>query len=327
LSKKENVQPQKLFDKLRWGQQNLPSRQRNLCSFILSNYQKIVFLTVEELSKMSGASPSTVVRTVANLGFKRYRDLQDLLQAAMISTNASLWWQLEQSWERRPPSRSSAGEENPSLFSSLHEQLRHSWSLDPKDNTDSFENHALTIAIQDNIEALIQSFTYDLASKLLTSADIMEKASRIFLFGMRSCQGVSRYAFSLFHQFMSNVFLADRSGSDEMFDDFVDMKPEDCILALSFGGPHYTLRSFEALQYANSLGVKIILLTTDLSNPAASVANIILALSPARRHYTMAPALSVLEALVIELGRRQKPSAKKKLRELERILIERKITI
>ncbi len=75
------------------------------------------------------------------------------------------------------------------------------------------------------------------------------------------------------------------------------------------------------------MGIPIILLTTELSNPAAPMADAVLCVSPARNHYTMAPALTVLEALVIELGKRSRAQAMKKLRKLEKILGEKGVTL
>ncbi|GEM_PF-347477 len=316
------------LEKLRWGSQNLPVRQRLVCDYLLKNYQQAVFMTVEEVSKQSGLSPSTVVRAVAGLGFESYHALQQALQSLLISSKASLWWQMEESWsDTRGKSLDEEGEESTPIGAhSFRAHMKEQWE-EPLSGDSEKVSHPLVQATRDNLEALTQSLTPLLFENFEKAVKFLEKANRIFLFGMRSSQGITRYGFSLLHQFMSNVYMVDRAGSEEMFDDLVDLTDGDCLLALSFGGPHYASRTFDVLHIARSMGIPIILLTTELSNPAAPMADAVLCVSPARNHYTMAPALTVLEALVIELGKRSRAQAMKKLRKLEKILGEKGVTL
>lgn len=326
----DNIKPPEtdLLEKLRWGSKSLPVRQRLVCDFLLQNYQQVVFMTVEEVAIQSGLSPSTVVRAVSGLGFISYHALQRELHSLLISSKASLWWQMENSWGEIKKENHSAGIGDESFRSqtmSFRDPLRGSLE-DPLLNLSEHYGHPLVMATRDNIEALTQSLTPLLLKNFEKSVDLLEKAERIFLLGMRSSQGVTRYGFSLLHQFMSNIYILDRAGSEEMFDDLIDLTPADCILALSYGGPHYASRTFDALNIAHSIGTHIILMTTELSNPAVPLADFVLCVSPARNHYTMSPALTVMEALVIELGKRLKPSALQKLRTLENILRDKNIT-
>jgi DNA-binding MurR/RpiR family transcriptional regulator len=316
------------LEKLRWGSQNLPVRQKLVCDYLLKNFQQAVFMTVEEVSKQSGLSPSTVVRAVAGLGFESYHALQQALQSLLISSKASLWWQMEDSW-------SDAGEESsgregegsiPAGAHSFRAHMKEQWEEALTSDSEKV-SHPLVQATRDNIEALTQSLTPLLFENFETAVGLLEKANRIFLFGMRSSQGITRYGFSLLHQFMSNIYMVDRAGSEEMFDDLIDLAEGDCLLALSYGGPHYASRTFDVLHIAKSMGIPIILMTTELSNPAAPLADAVLCVSPARNHYTMAPALTVLEALVIELGKRSRTQAMRKLRKLEKILGEKGVTL
>lgn len=147
------------------------------------------------------------------------------------------------------------------------------------------------------------------------------------MLGMRSSYGIMRYGYSLFHQFMPNVFMADRSGHEEIFDDLACLVPGDCLLAISSGEPHYAKRTHDIIEAAHSMEIPVILITTELSNPAVPFAEVVLNLAAGKNHYTMAPALTILEALVIEIGRRKKQSAISNLRKLEKLLIEKNITL
>lgn len=305
-----------LLEALHAGSQNLPMRQRQVCSYLLNNYQQVAFMTIKEAAKQSGLSPSTIVRTAVSLGFKSYHSLRQSLKSLLFSSKTSLWWQMEMSWNEEETDEN--GETNQITY------------FPQKGNGEKIiekSEHPLFISTRDNIESLAQSLTPLLFENFDRAADLLEKATRIFMLGMRSSHGIVRYGYSLFHQFMSNVYMADRSSHEEMFDDLVDLLPGDCLLAVSCGWPHYAKRTFDAIQVAHSMHIPVILLTTEFSNPAVPLADVVLNIPPGKNHYTMAPVLTVIEALVVELGRRMKKSAILKLRRLENLLVEKKITL
>ncbi len=305
-----------LLEKLHTGAQNLPVRQRQVCDYLLNNYQQVAFMTIKEVAKTSGLSPSTIVRTAASLGFNSYNSLRQSIKSLLFSSKASLWWQMEMSWNEEQ---------------AADEEESNSWRFIPQGNNGEMitrkSEHPLFISTKGNIESLTQSLTPLLFENFDKAAELLEKATRIFMLGMRSSHGIVRYGYSLFHQFMSNVYMADRSSHEELFDDLIDLVPGDCLFAVSCGWPHYARRTLEVISVAHSMRIPIVLLTTELSNPAVPLADVVLGIPPGKTHYTMAPALTVLEAMVIELGRRLKASAIIKLRRLEELLKEKDITL
>ncbi len=145
--------------------------------------------------------------------------------------------------------------------------------------------------------------------------------------GFRTTQGVALYAYSLLRQFLTHVSLPGNSGSDDMYSSLVDLTKNDALLALSLGGPHYASRTIEAVEYVNSLGVPVILITSDLTCPATKFASVVLPVEPASGHYSTVSAMNVLDALIVVLGRHYKNSATTKLRSLEILLQEKNITL
>jgi DNA-binding MurR/RpiR family transcriptional regulator len=293
----EALKQMNLFARMRWGIENLPNQQKKVCSHIIENYQQVAFMTVEELSKSSGASPSTVVRTILNLGYPTFHEMLQEIQEMLILNKSSLWWQLEESWQR--PSKGEGGNDEQTL---------------PR-------------VFRDNIDSLRNSLTIPLMDSFGKSVDLLCRAERIAILGTRSSHGAAHYFFSLLHQFLPNVLLADRAGSDDMFADLIDLTPDDCLLALSLGGPHYAARTIDGVRFLHAREVPVVLLTTDLSCPVVPEASVVMCVSPARQHYSQAPVIAVLEALVVELGKRKKAQATKKLRSLEKILSEYRVTL
>lgn len=73
-----------LLEKLHTGAQNLPVRQRQVCDYLLNNYQQVAFMTIKEVAKTSGLSPSTIVRTAASLGFNSYNSLRQSIKSLLF---------------------------------------------------------------------------------------------------------------------------------------------------------------------------------------------------------------------------------------------------
>jgi len=286
-----------LFEKLRQGVSDFPSRQRILCKFILENYQQAAFMKVEGLANASGVSPATVVRTTSRLGYTSFHEFLDELKKVLLPVKTSLWWQVEESWQEN----SSSGND--------------------------FARSILTQTTMSNIESLKNSLTPLLMGNFDEATKILGSARTLALLGLRTTQGVALYAYSLLRQFLTHVSLPGHSSSDDMYSSLVDLTKDDALLALSLGGPHYAARTIEAIEYVHSRDVPVVLITTDLACPAAKFASVILPVEPASGHYTTISAMNVLDALIVVLGRQYKNKATTKLRTLEKLLQEKNITL
>lgn len=286
-----------LFTRLRYGLDNFPNQQQMVCRFILDHYQEVAFMTVEELSQASGVSPATVVRTVARLNYESFHQLLQEIQDMLISTKTSLWWQMEKSWEDR---------ESPEFAS---------------------EGKALAEVARQNVESIQKSLSPLLMENFEQACNLLKKSQKLSILGLRSSKGVAMFCYSLFHQFLDNVTLPDHAGTEEMYSELLSLSSKDVLLAISVGGPHYAYRTLEAVEFAHEQGVPTILITSDITCPAAPFADVVLNITPTEGHYSLVPVLTVVDALVVELGHHHRDKAKQKLRTLEKLLVEKKITL
>ena len=278
-----------VFVRLRKGLEELSSKQQTVCSYILENYQQVAFYTVEELAVACGTSPATIVRTVKSLGYSGYHELLSEFQKLLLSSNSSLWWEMEQSW------------------------------------TNDVSELPLPLVIKDNIETLQNALTPDILERFSKGAEMLENAQKINIIAVRSSRGAAQFFYSLLSQFMSNVSMIEH-GADELYDKLVDYGEKDILFVISLGGPHYASTSVEAVNYASENKIPSILLTNDHSSPAYPNATLSICVPQTQKHYSLVPVLTVLEAFVLELGIRKKESAKKKLRKLEKVLTKQKRT-
>ncbi len=65
-----------LFDALQNSFDTYSRSQKSLARLVLSDYQKVAFLTIKDFAELSGISETTIVRFVKILGFDGYPDFQ-----------------------------------------------------------------------------------------------------------------------------------------------------------------------------------------------------------------------------------------------------------
>ena len=297
MSYNEEKRPSDFFEKLRQGAREFSQRQRMVCLFIIQQYQRVAFLTVEQLAEEAKVSAATVVRTVAHLGYTSYAALQDEIQELLLTTRTSLWWQLEESWK-----------EETLTFSSE-------------------EGNLLFQVVAANAESVRNSLSAHLAEEFTKAVECLASAEHMALLGMRSSRGAILYAFSLLQQFRKNVSCPSLQGADELYAPLMDLSPRDAVLALSMGGPHYAVSTIEAVRFVHERSVKVVLITNDLACPAVAWADHVLCVAATKEHYSIVPAVTLLEALVVALGKHSRDEAVEKLRALERVLGEKKLTL
>ena len=279
-----------VFTRLRRGIEELSSMQQVVCSYILENYQRVAFMTVEELAGLCGASPATVVRTVKALDYASYHEMQEEFEKLLMSTQVSLWWELERSWEEK-----TEGE------------------------------FPLPWVAKDNVDAIQDSLTPQLVDNFRKASDMLARSRRIFIVGMRSSKAAALFFQSMLNQLFSNAEIA-TDGGETLYDYMVDLGPEDVLFCISLGGPHYAKTTASAIAFASRNGIPSILVSNSPTAPAVEFATLTLYIASTQKHYSLVPCLTLLEALVVSLGQRNREKAQKKLRKLEEILVKESVT-
>ncbi|MDR1137032.1 MAG: MurR/RpiR family transcriptional regulator [Synergistaceae bacterium] len=279
-----------VFFRLRRGMEELSSKQQVVCAYILENYHKTAFVTVEKLGGLCGASPATVVRTVKALGYGSYREMQREFEHILVGAKVSLWWELERSWQE-------------------------------KDDDFPFQWVA-----QDNIEAIKNCLTPQLVQNYGNAVDLLMRAKSIYILAMRSSYAASFFFYMMMKQMLPGILHA-QFGSDILYDDLVDLGPEDVLFCLSLGGPHHVKTTANVIEFAARNSIPTILIANSPSTPAAVHATVTLYTPSTSRHYSLVACMTLLESLIVSIGRKKSEEARKKLRKLEKVLIEQNITL
>ncbi|MFP4482284.1 MAG: MurR/RpiR family transcriptional regulator [Thermovirgaceae bacterium] len=280
-----------IFQYLRAEKKSLPQRQKEICDYILNNYQQAAFLTVEELAKATGTSPATVLRTATRLGFESYSAVKEELQKVLYTSSI-------------PP-------------------------LDRLRDTFAGANgtNVLDAVIEENIQNLKGMKSEHLSESFPRAVELLVNSRRIYVIGLRSTKGVALYLQALLQQFLADVFLVDATGTDTMLDVLLDMNENDVLVALMAGSPHYTKRTISCVQFAAENGIPTVLITNSLSSAAAPLATELLHAPQNTSHYSSLSLMTICDALVAALGSSKFDAAHKKIDRLGKLLMDYDISI
>ncbi len=295
--KKENGLDIGIFAKIQEGIKNFSKQQKKLCIYLNDHYRDAAFMTIGQLSDLLEIGSATVMRTVQKLGYDSYKDFTGVLRALLIEQPSPSYWP----------------------------ELRRSWEKGDRKNIDN----SLMDITSENMAYLENSITPSLIETFEKSVTLLKQAKRISILGLRSSRTLSYYFYFLMNQFCDHVELADVMGSEEIYSNLVNLNKNDVFFAISLGGPSYASRTHEAISYVHGNGVPIILLTEDLRNPSVQYAETILTVSSPPGHYSLLPAMNILDALIANLGSQNNEKTRKKMEKrmeaMSRILVEKKI--
>ena len=280
-----------IFQQLRTAKNNLPSQQRVICEWILNNYQQAAFLTAEEIAKETETSIATVLRIASSLGYKNFTAIKEELKRVLYSASI-------------PPL----------------DRLRDAFA-------DKEQVNILDQVIEENIQNLKSLRSRHLSDTFPRAVELISSARRIYIIGLRSTKGLATYFHALLHQFLPDIFLVDSSGTDNMLDVMMDMSKNDILVAIMAGSPHYTKRTIGAVKFAWENGIPTVLITNSLSSPAAPMATELLLCPQNTSHYSTVSLMTVIDALVVEIGRQKKTDATRKLDKLAPLLVDYDISL
>ena len=256
--------------------------QKRLAAYIVECYDKAAFMTAGKLGKTVGVSESTVVRFAAELGYEGYPGMQKELQEVLRNRLTSVQ-RMEAVNDRLD------GQEVVSMvFRADMETLR---QTDAALDRESFGR-----AVQ----------------RILT-------ARSVYLIGVRSSAALASFLNFYLRNMLDDVHLVEPTAVSEMFEQLLHVGPEDVAVGISF--PRYSSRTVKTMQFCRNAGAGIVAITDSLQAPAARQADhVLLAKSDMVSIVdSLVAPLSVINALIVALGRAKGTDLSRIYNELERI--------
>ncbi|WP_152655484.1 MurR/RpiR family transcriptional regulator [Oceanobacillus sp. CFH 90083] len=270
---------------------SLPKRQRHLCDYILKNYSSLGLITVKELSHESGVGVSTVMRTIHSLGYSNFNDFRKDVYDESLTEKTNSKWKLKDS------------------LSDVQENKEY--------------EHTLVQMCKESVNLLDKSLNEDLLKNFDKTVDMMSQAAFINIFGTRPYKAVALYFEQLMGEFYPRLRQLSHD-SEIVLDKVLQIEKDEVLFVFAF--EPYTERIIQATKVAYDLGVPIILITDHISCPIINYATTTLKIEVSDDKFSIVPTIALVEALIVEFGKRFSGDFIKKLNKLEKTLKENHIT-
>jgi DNA-binding MurR/RpiR family transcriptional regulator len=265
----------------------LSKGQKLIAEYILKNYDKAAFMTAAKLGVSVGVSESTVVRFANELGFSGYPKLQKALQE-LIKNKLTTVQRLELS----------------------NDYISEGYAL-----------KGVLKADMENIRATLEKINYN------TFEDVVNKifeAKRIYIIGLRSSTALAEFLGFYLNIILQNVKTVGYGISD-IFEQMINVGEGDLVVGIGF--PRYASRTIDALEFAQDRGANVVAITDSLLSPLAARADYSLIAQSNMASFvdSLVAPLSVINALIIAVGMREKQSITDVFSKLEQIWKDYKV--
>ena len=259
----------------------LSKGQKLIAEYILKYYDKAAFMTAAKLGTSVGVSESTVVRFAIELGFSGYPKLQKALQE-LIKNKLTTVQRLE---------------------------LRNDYFSDG----DALKG--VLKADMENIRATLEKINQN------TFEDVVKnifEAQRIYIIGLRSSTAIAEFLGFYLNIILQNVKIVSYGISD-VFEQMINVGDGDLVIGIGF--PRYAAKTIDALEFARDRGAKVVALTDSLLSPLATKADYTLIAQSNMASFvdSLVAPLSVINALIIAVGMREKENISDVFGNLEKI--------
>ena len=256
--------------------------QKRIANYITASYDKAAFMTASKLGKMVGVSESTVVRFAVELGFDGYPSMQKALQE-MVRNKLTSVQRIEVA-------------------------------------NDRFGNQdVVSMVLHSDMES-IRMTSEALDRKMLDQAvDSILRARNIYIVGVRSSAAIATFMSFYFRNIFDNVRLITSSATSEMLEQMLHVGNGDVVIGISL--PRYSSRTVKVLEFAHDSGAEVVVITDSMDAPAAKNADhTLLALSDMVSVVdSLVAPMSLVNALIVSIGRRKEQEMSKIFENLEAI--------
>ncbi len=256
--------------------------QKRLANYIMTSYDKAVFLTAARLGKAVAVSESTVVRFAMQLGYEGYPQFQEALEE-LVRTKLNSIQRIEIASGQMSQSK-------------VLEYILDADAEKIKLTKDEIDKKAFEQAVE-----------------------TISSARTIYVIGIRSCAPIASFLSFYLNIIFDDVRNINTNNSSELFEQMIRINEEDVIIGISF--PRYSVRTLKALEFANNRNAKVIAITDSKHSPMNlySSCNLLARSDMASIVDSLVAPLSVVNALIVALCMKKKDKVINNLETLEEI--------
>ena len=267
------------------GMPSFSKGQRAIGQFILDSYDKAAFMTASRLGQTVHVSESTVVRFAAELGYDGYPGMQKALQEMVRSRLTSV--------QRIEIADGRLGNQE-----------------------------ILSTVMQADIEKIRMTLEETDRESFYRAVEAILSAHRIYVLGARSASALADFLCYYFELIFDNTIPVHATSSSETFEQLLRVGEEDVVIGISF--PRYSSRTVKAMRFARERGARVIAITDSEASPLAEIATEELLAKSDMASFvdSLVAPLSLINALIVAVGRRRKRDIERIFSDLEQIWSE-----
>ena len=253
-----------------------------IAGYILKSGEVAAYLTATKLGSAIGVSESTVVRFAIELGFSGYPEFQNVLKQ------------------------------------SLRSKLTSVQRIDVADNIMQ-DGNVLTSVLTADMNNIKDSLASIDRAHFDSAVDTICEAKNIFIIGVRSTSMLADFLNHYLCYMFGNVKLLFSNSIDELFEQIFRISENDVLIAISF--PRYSSRTKLAAEFAKKKGARVIAITDTDTSPIAAYADSKLYAKGDMASFvdSLVAPLSIINALIVAIGRKKRDTIKETFDDLEKI--------
>lgn len=278
-----------IFSRIQVKYDTLSPTHRKIADYIRQNYIETTYQSISEISKKIGVSTGSVTNFCKLMDYTGFQQLHEELRRV-------------------------AKEE---IF-----PLR---DIQDSITTESLGEGAriLQQVLAMNIDNLQSTFTDHLEQNFTAALNQLKKARNIYVLGLRSCYALSYYFYFMLKDIGFNNAHLLSLGTGDIFDRVADVRRGDLIFSIAF--QTYTQATCDVTAYFLKRGAASVALTDLQSSPIAHKAKAVLIAKNNAPTFSYVSAITILNALVIGLGRSDQDKTKRCLEEKKALLQEQQV--
>jgi DNA-binding MurR/RpiR family transcriptional regulator len=271
-----------ILSSIQGGMSGFSKGQKLIANFILRSYDKAAFMTASKLGKTVNVSESTVVRFATELGYDGYPAMQKSLQE-MIRNKLTSIQRIEVANDRI--------ETQDILPGVMHSDI---------------EKIRMTLEELDR-------------NQFNATVDAVVSAKRIYILGIRSASALASFLGFYFNLIFENVVIVHTNSVSEVFEQVLRVGEGDVIIGISF--PRYSQRTVKAMKFAHDRGATVVAITDGAGSPLVPIADHALLAKSDMASFvdSLVAPLSLVNALIVAVGRKKNEDLSRTFESLEQI--------
>jgi DNA-binding MurR/RpiR family transcriptional regulator len=271
---------ERIKDKIQQNFNKLPKNQKKIAEFYLDNFDRIPFLTINDISEATHSSVASIVRFAQRIGFTGFSEFRDEIAEDLQN----------------------------------HLKMKDAFPLFAEKK--NIEDDVLTAVANQDIKNINETLSLTDKKNFNKAVKLIAEAERVFTAGLGISNLLAQIVSYQLVQIGKFAGAFDHNHSNFLEQTFL-LNKSDVIVAISF--PPYSKETIETVKLAKKRNIKVVSITDKQTSPLAQYSEAALVVSSKNLLYTNSfAAISVMiNAIATQCALMDKPKSMRRLKEFD----------